>query len=145
MQRRDKLMTPEEAALHEVSAYTLMLGDPEFIHQHVVDAWAAQTARPGDKPIVLFFALVGLYLHVEHGRTGRDAQRAHMRLARRREPWPVVPLPDDRGKITVLDVHAAPPGPERNAMIHEWARSTWNAFTHSRGVMDEVLRRREII
>ena len=47
---------------HELSAYTLSHPDPSFIHQYVVDAFAAQTADENTKPIALTFALVGLYL-----------------------------------------------------------------------------------
>lgn len=50
-------MSAEEDAYHEVCAYTLTRGDPTFIHQHVVDAWAAQNAGPKSKPIGVFFAL----------------------------------------------------------------------------------------
>ena len=100
-------MSAEEEAYHEVCAYTLTHGDATFIHQHVVDAWAAQHASPQSKPIAVFFALVGLYLHVERQFTGREVQRVHMKLARRKEPWPVGPLPEARGAITALDVAAA--------------------------------------
>ena len=31
----------------ELCAYTIANADPAFIHQHVVDAWAAQNAGPG--------------------------------------------------------------------------------------------------
>ena len=51
-----------EAAYHELCYYTLTLGDPAFIHQHVVDAFAAQQADEQTKPIKVTFALVGLYL-----------------------------------------------------------------------------------
>ena len=135
----------EEEAYHEVSAYTLTRGDATFIHQHVVDAWAAQHARDDSKPIGLFFALVGLYLHVEKGFTGRDVQRAHMQLAKRPEPWPVGELPAERGDITALDVLAAPEGPARDAMIHEWARSVWKAYAGSRDTVSDFLRRRGVL
>ena len=46
--------------------------DPAFIHQHVMDAWAVQTADELTKPIQLTFALVGLYLHVEMAFSGRQ-------------------------------------------------------------------------
>ena len=138
-------MTAEEQAYHEISAYTLTRGDATFIHQHVVDAWAAQTAHAGSKPIGVFFALAGLYLHVERGFTGREVQRAHMRLAKRPEPWPVGELPVDRGSITAPDVLAAPEGGARDARIEEWARSVWTAFAASRDRVTEVLRRHGII
>ena len=59
-------MNENERAYHEICCNTLTLGDPEFIHQHVVDAFAAQDANLGDKPIRLTFALVGLYLLIEN-------------------------------------------------------------------------------
>jgi hypothetical protein len=51
-----------------------------------------------------FFALVGLYLHVEQHFSGRRVQHAHMKLASRKRQWPPVVLPADRGAITVDDV-----------------------------------------
>ena len=138
-------MSAEEEAYHEVSAYTLSLGDRTFIHQHVVDAWAAQHANAESKPIGVFFALVGLYLHVERGFTGREVQRAHMQLAKRKEPWPVGALPVDRGSVTALDVLAFPEGAARDAAIELWARSVWEAYAESRERVIEVLRRRGII
>ena len=41
----------ELAAYHEVCAYTLTRGDAAFVHQLVVDAWAAQHASPASKPM----------------------------------------------------------------------------------------------
>ena len=107
-------------------------GGKEFIHQHVVDAFAAQDAHEGDQPIRLTFALVGLYLHAERRFSGKQVQLAHMALARRRMAWPVFPLPPDRGKITAIDVLAAPEGPRRDEMIHEWCACAWEAFRESR-------------
>lgn len=139
-------MSPEEEAdYHELCAYTLTLGDPAFIHQHVVDAWAAQQARPTSKPIGVFFALMGLYLHVEHGWTGRAVQKAHMRLAQRIEPWPVGELPETRGSMTATDVLAAPPGSARDAEISRWAASVWEAMKGSRESVDSLLRRRGVL
>lgn len=138
-------MTPEEQAYHEVSAYILTRGDETFIHQHVVDAWAAQNAHAASKPIGVFFALVGLYLHVERGFTGRQVQRAHMQLAKRPEPWPVGPLPADRGAVTAIDVLAAPEGAARDAMIDEWASSVWAAYADSHERVAELLRRRGVV
>lgn len=132
-------------AYHELCAYTLTRGDQGFVHQHVVDAWAAQHASEASKPIGVFFALVGLYLHVERGWTGREVQRAHMTLARRPEPWPVGPLPADRGAITAVHVLAAAAGPERDAAISRWAASVWEAYAGSRQGVEGLLRRRGVL
>src|SRR5436190_17926992 len=106
-------------------------GGPSFILQHVVDAFGAQTATEDTRPIRVVFALVGLYLHVEKQFTGRQVQRVHMQLGRQRKRWPAIPLPRDRGDMTVADVLAAAPGPDRDAAIDAWCRSVWNVFRGS--------------
>lgn len=131
----------ERAALDELSAYTLQLGDPEFIHQHVVDAHAAQTARPDGKPIEITFALVGLYLMIEKGFTGRQVQRAHMRIARRNRAWPTFDLPAERGSIRVTDVVRHEPGDARNRAIHAWARCVWEAYGANHELVGEHVER----
>jgi hypothetical protein len=68
----------EQSAYEELAAWTLGLGDAAFLHQRVVDAWAAQHATAKSKPINIAFALLGLYLHLEHGFSGREVQLAHI-------------------------------------------------------------------
>ena len=122
---------------HELTAYTLGHMDPAFIHQYVVDAFAAQTADADTKPITLAFALVGLYLAAERQYSGRQVQRVHTLLARRRRRWPSFDIPDHRGPITVLDVMDTAPGPGRDEMIRMWVASVWQAYVAQRdGVLD---------
>ncbi len=109
------------AAYDEVYVYTM--GHPGFILQHVVDAFAVQTANHDSKPIGVMFGLVGLYLHVEKQFSGRQVQEAHMKLGRRKREWPSVYLPEDRGSMTVADVLAACPGPQRDLASDDWCRS----------------------
>jgi len=135
----------EESAHDELSAYTLTHGDPAFLHQHVVDAWAAQQASATSKPIGVFFAMVGLYVLVEHGFTGREVQDAHRHLAQQRTAWPIGELPAARGTITAIEVMAAAEGPARDAMIHAWCRSVWAEYGESRGRVDALLRQRGIL
>ncbi len=54
-------MTAQEQ-YHELSFYTLAHTGKTFIHQHIVDAYAAQAADAKTKSITIFFALAGLYL-----------------------------------------------------------------------------------
>jgi hypothetical protein len=129
----------EQDALNEVSAYTLSLGDPAFIHQHVVDAFAAQTAKADDKPIRLTFSLVGLYLHVEKGCTGRYVQRVHMQMGQRKRTWPAWTLPRERGTVSAVDVIRAAPGPERDRAIEAWCASVWTAFRANRDSVAALL------
>ncbi|HKN67515.1 MAG TPA: DUF5946 family protein, partial [Gemmatimonadaceae bacterium] len=100
MQSRTLGSGAERDAYDELCAYTLTHGDVTFIHQHVVDAWAAQHATPESKPIGVTFALAGLYLHVERQLTGRQVQLAHMRMAKQKRDWPAFILPESRGTMT---------------------------------------------
>jgi len=124
----------------ELALYTLAHRSPAFIHQHIVDAFAAQTASERTKPIALTFALVGLYLHVELGVTGKNVQRAHMRMGRFKKQWPAFVLPEERGSITVADVRNAPPGPERDRAIDDWCASVWRAYAASRQQIIDLVR-----
>lgn len=130
-------MDPLRAAYDEVYAYTM--GRPNFILQHVVDAFAAQTASDDSKPIGVVFALVGLYLHVEKQVPGRQVQQVHQQLGRRKRQWPLVDLPKDRGAMTVADVLAAPAGAERDRAIDEWCQSVWTAFRGNRQMVIDLL------
>ena len=134
----------EEDAYDELQYYTLARGDSTFIHQHVVDGWAAQRADERTKPITLTFALVGLYLRVERRFSGRHVQRAHMVLARQKRSWPSFALPQERGSVTVTQVVAAPAGPERDQAIDAWCASVWDAFRDSHQAVAELLERHGI-
>ncbi|HEV8132533.1 MAG TPA: DUF5946 family protein [Acidobacteriota bacterium] len=129
----------EQEAYEELQCYTLAKGDPAFLHQHVVDAWAAQHADERTKPIALTFALVGLYLHLEKGFSGRQVQRVHMLLARRKQTWPSFALPRERGEVTTIQVMATLGGPERDQAIDAWCASVWKAFRESHSRVAELL------
>lgn len=131
----------EQSAYHALCAYTLSHGDPRFVHQHVVDAYAAQHASVDSKPIAIAFSLLGLYLHVEKGVTGRDVQRIHMRLGRQKHAWPAFRLPAARGAMTARDVMAAPAGDERDRAIDAWCASVWEAFAENRQAVIDLLAR----
>jgi hypothetical protein len=126
-------------AYDALCCYTLERGDLSFIHQHVVDAFAAQTASETTKPIGVAFALIGLYLHIEKGRSGREVQRAHMALARKKREWPKFPLPFDRGAMTAADVMESAEGPERDRAIDDWCRVVWNAWRDSHAAVAALL------
>ena len=131
------------AAYDEVYAYTM--GRPGFILQHVVDAFAVQTANADTTPISVVFGLVGLYLHVEKQFSGGHVQEVHMALGQRKREWPTVYLPGDRGGMTVADVLAATAGPERDRAIDDWCKSVWTACSANRGMLIELLKEYEVI
>jgi uncharacterized protein DUF5946 len=135
----------DDDAYHELAAYTLSHGDPAFVHQHVVDAHGAQHATADDKPIRLAFALIGLYLQLERGFTGRQVQRVHKLLGDRTHSWRTFPLPANRGAMTAADVMAVPDGPARDAAIEAWCRSVWSAYAASKPAVEALLRDHGVI
>lgn len=133
-------MPSDQDLFNELAYYTLSHRDPSFIHQNIVDAYTAQRADDHTKPIAVVFALVGLYLYLERNFTGRQVQQIHMRLAKRRKQWPRLPLPAERGAITVRDVLAAQPGKARDDIIRAWCASVWQAFHRSRSQIADLLK-----
>ena len=129
----------EHTRFQELAFYTLAHGDPAFIHQLAVDAFGAQTAGDETKPVAITMALVGLYLHNERGMSGEAVQDAHVSLAKTGPPWPRFPLPEDRGDVRVADVLAAPPGPERDAVIDRWNAAVWKACRACRPQIEALL------
>lgn len=138
------MASEEDDAYDELCCYSLAHRGPAFLHQHVVDAFAAQRANARTKPIQLTFALVGLYLHLEQQYTGRQVQRAHMIIARRTRAWPAFALPTGRGSITAASVLTAPAGPERDRAIEAWCAAVWEAYGDSRQVVVDLLQRHGI-
>jgi hypothetical protein len=136
-------MDTMRAAYDEVYLYTM--GRPGFILQHVVDAFAVRTANNDSRPIGIVFGLVGLYLHVEKEFSGRQVQKVHMVLGRRKREWPRIYLPEDRGSLTVADVLSAPAGPQRDMAIDDCSRSVWTAFGANRQTIVALLREYQII
>jgi Family of unknown function (DUF5946) len=113
----------------ELAAYTLTRGDPAFLHQLAVDAYGAQHAGEGVRPIATAFALIGLYLTFERGYSGRQVQAAHGRFARRAKRWPRFDPPPHAGTLTVADVLRAQPGADRDTMLRRWGMSVWEAWS----------------
>ncbi len=119
----------ELAKFYELSFYTLAHPNKQyFIHQHIVDAFQAQTADQNTKPIGLIFSLVGLYLFIEKNYSGRQVQEAHMVMARKKKAWPKIELPNQRGGITIENVLETTAGELRDQMIKRWCISVWEAY-----------------
>ncbi|MFN7492994.1 MAG: DUF5946 family protein [Cyclobacteriaceae bacterium] len=119
--------TPQDQ-FNELSYYTLAHDRTYFIHQHAVDAFAAQTADENTKPIKITFALIGLYLFLERGFTGKQVQQAHVKMSQNKKLWPSLPLPIQRGEITVVHVLKASSGEPRDRLIREWCESVWKEY-----------------
>ena len=113
---------------NELLVYTLSLGDKEFIHQHAIDTYAAQHSGSGLRPIQICFALIGLYLYLERGYSGKEVQQAHRKLAERTKDWTMLmharPIPS----MTVVDILRSTPGESRNDRIRQWADAVWDEW-----------------
>jgi hypothetical protein len=116
--------------MNELSYYTLAHGAAAFIHQHVVDAYAAQHLRESPSTIGAAFALAGLYLAIERRFTGRQVQSMHVLMARTSKQWPRFDPPNDVGQLTVGDVVAVEAGPPRDEAIMRWCASVWTAWSN---------------
>lgn len=118
----------EQDLFYELTYYTLSHQSKDFIHQHVVDAFTAQNATKSTKPIAVYFALAGLYLTLEKKYSGKEVQNAHILFSKKTKKFPLLCLPDSRGKIRVNQVLAASPGPDRDTLIKQWCQSVWEAY-----------------
>ncbi len=124
---------------YELSLYTLVHRDPEFLHQYIVDAYAAQHSAESGKPLGTASALIGLYLFAEKGYSSKQAQKAHMILGNKMKAWPVFPVSKGKAKLTVIDALNAPAGPERDEMIRSWARAVWDMWRLQHGRIEELI------
>lgn len=137
-----KPLSQDQIAYDLLSLDTMQHADERFIHQYIVDAYTAQTATLETKPIKIVFALVGLYLHVEHHYTGRQIQDAHMILAQGAHDWPAVVFPTDHGSITAAMILKYEHGEKRNNMIEMWAAAVWFAWKESHQVIRNLVQDR---
>jgi hypothetical protein len=123
---------------YELTYWTFMQQDERFIHQHAVDAYAAQHAGGISRPISTVFGLIGLYLALENGYTGRQVQLAHMKIANRRKDWPRPELPSRKAELTVMDVLLAGTDAEKEKMLMKWAESVWRIWEHRHAWIREI-------
>jgi hypothetical protein len=115
----------------QLAYYTLGLQDDYFIHQHIVDAYTAQTATADTKSIRITFALVGLYLLINKNFTGKQVQQFHALMAGNKMDWPSFVLPNNRGAITVAQILDTAEGEARNNAIKKWCACVWDAYADS--------------
>jgi hypothetical protein len=127
----------------DLQCYTVAKQDPAFIHQHAVDAYEAQHAGGPTRNITVAFGLIGLYLALEKGYTGRQVQLAHMRIAKTKKDWPRLEPPDHPAFLTVMDVLRAESDAEKDATIRKWMDAVWKSWAdhHAwvRETTDELL------
>lgn len=123
----------------ELYGYTLTRGRGEFIHQHAVDAYAAQHIGKDTKPIALAAALIGLFLFADRGYTGRQVQQVHMDLGNHMKTWPLFEAPAKQAGLTVVEPLDVSPGPERDDKIKQWARAVWEMWRERHTDVERLL------
>lgn len=104
-------------------------------HRLTVDAYAVQhpgEPTPAARRSVLIH-LVALCAVFEHGLGQRDATRLLQALGERQiDPGWLEP-PEERGGVTVADVHAAGDPKAHLDAVERWARSAWRAWSPHHG------------
>ncbi len=124
---------------NQLAFYTLAHPSPNFIHQHVVDAFAAQNANEKTKWITIYFALIGLYLYVEKGYTGKEVQLEHIRLSNRKKEFSPFVLPENRESFTIEDVLTKEQGREKDQAIEIWCKAVWEAYASCKSYILDYL------
>jgi ABC-type protease/lipase transport system fused ATPase/permease subunit len=61
---------------------------------------------------------------------GKQVQRVHTLLSKRKYNWPSLQLPNKPYSLTVHDVLKEKPGKNRDAMLKEWMRDVWLCCEH---------------
>jgi hypothetical protein len=112
----------------ELTYWTLAHKDILFIHQYAVDAYEAQHAGRRTRAITVAFGLVGLYLALEKGYTGRQVQLPHMKIGKTRQDWPRLEPPENPAALTVMDVIRAGSDPEKEDMLMRRAEAVWQSW-----------------
>lgn len=129
----------------ELTAYTIMKQDITFIHQLVVDAYAAQHVGKTTKNITTVYSLVGLYLVNEHRFSGRQVQQAHMKLSKYRIKWPYFEPPKHTCDIHVFRIMNTDEGDQRDEMIKKWSEGVWMSWEHKHEWVRNICREYELL
>jgi hypothetical protein len=141
LDRPDRFNTSGECwqLFSDLSSYTVSKQDAGFIHQYAVDAYEAQHAGGKTRNITVVFGLIGLYLALEKGYTGRQVQVAHQRIARIHRDWPELEPPGTPAEVTVMGVLRVPEGDERDAMIRQWMAAVWASWADRQAWVRETV------
>lgn len=114
-----------ESQYHELSAWLWSKDAESFPKQYAVDAYGAQHVGPATKDIRVAFSLIGLYLAVEKGYTGKMVQEAHQKLAQKKIVWPHFGAPATPYTVTVVDVLKRTSPQDRLLALNAWSADVW--------------------
>ncbi|MEC5146370.1 DUF5946 family protein [Chitinophaga sp. 212800010-3] len=111
---------------NELSGRTFSFRDPDFHHQLAVDAYGAQHSGGISRGITTAYALIGLYLTLECGYTGKQVQHIHSIIAK--QSWTAPALPVQAGTVTVQEVLKATTEDGLYAAMKKWGQSVWDSW-----------------
>ncbi len=126
------MRTTDIKLYHDLTIYSLSHQGKNFIHQYVVDSFTAQNATVNTSAIAVFYALAGLYLHVEKGFNGKQVQEAHLKFSKQTKNYPTINLPAFRGELNIRNIAVSEPGIERDQAIENWAKCVWDCYQNER-------------
>ncbi|MCP9761741.1 DUF5946 family protein [Lacihabitans soyangensis] len=126
---------------NELAFFTLNLHDDRFVHQYVVDAFTCQYADDNTKPISLTFALAGLYLFIEKGYSGREVQKFHTLMSKRKMAWPNFIVPSYQElHVDISSVIACNDQNERIELIEKWCAGVWEVNKENHDKVEDLVR-----
>lgn len=107
--------------------------DPRLmaVHRLSVDAYAVQHPGESSRQAVqsVGLHLARLYLQLERNILPGSANDAMLNLGKRKSGLPLLARPPSFS-ITVADVAPVAGTTEHEAVVRDWARSAWDAWTH---------------
>jgi len=114
----------------------LEYGDPArgVVHLLTVDAYALQHSEDHG-PRSNAFHLLRLCMLLEYGAElgiGQNLRWLQAQLDGKQE-MPYLEPSEDRGAVTIADVHGAASPEEHAARVRRWARSVWEAYSAYHG------------
>jgi len=111
------------------------------IHRLTVDAFAVQHPGSKDRQSVQSVGvhLVRLCLFLEHGLAAENANEAMLEAGKNKSSFFFLEPPLNLGEITAADVHKAKSVEEHKALVKEWARCAWNAWSTHHDTIKEWL------
>ncbi len=107
--------------------------DPTYfeIHRLTVDAYAVQHPGSKDRQSIQSVALhlIRICMFLEYGLTAENANDAMLAAGKNKRSFVFLEPPQNLGSITAADVYRAKSVSEHKAIVKEWARTAWEAWS----------------
>ncbi len=117
--------------------------DPTYfgVHRLTVDAYAVQHPGSTDRPSIQSVGvhLIRLCLFLEHGLTAENANDAMLEASKNKHSFVFLEPPQNFGSVTAADVYRAQSANEHKAIVEEWARTAWDAWSIHHDIIREWL------